>query len=88
MHTVIVRRPHAYSFRQKHPRAPIPGLVVLTSDGSFIGGITLPSDDVAKRLAALRTGGRRDERDDEPPAAPTTVRWHVTGMKKTASGAT
>ncbi|MAG58119.1 MAG: hypothetical protein CMJ83_17680 [Planctomycetes bacterium] len=88
MHTVIIRRPHAYTFARDHSGTPIPGLAVLDSDGTFIGGITLPSKDVGKRLAALSKGRKRVERDDEPEAARSFVRWHVIGMKKTASGAT
>ncbi|MFY9341691.1 MAG: hypothetical protein WAT39_04335 [Planctomycetota bacterium] len=52
---VIVRRPHAYKFKEQHKEAPIPGLVVLGGDGKFVGGVDLPSKnavaDVVKLLA-------------------------------------
>jgi hypothetical protein len=52
---IIVRRPHAYKFREQHKDAPIPGLVVLDGDGKFVGGVAMPSKsavaDVVKLLA-------------------------------------
>ena len=37
---VIVRRPHAYRFRDTHAGAPIPGLVFLDPDGRMKGAFT------------------------------------------------
>ncbi len=52
---IIVRRPHAYRFREQHEQAPIPGFVVLDHDGTFVGGVPLPSAHaVAKVVELLR----------------------------------
>lgn len=50
---VIVRRPHAYKFKQQHEDAPIPGLVVLDAEGKFLGAVALPSDKAVDRVLEL-----------------------------------
>ena len=50
---IIIRRPHAYAFREQHPKAPIPGLVVLDADGKFQGGVRLPAKDAVDRVIEL-----------------------------------
>ena len=50
---VIVRRPHAYKFRRDHTKAPIPGLVVLDSEGKFVGGVPLPSENAVETIVDL-----------------------------------
>lgn len=50
---MIVRRPHAYKFREQHEAAPIPGLVVLDADGKFVGGVKLPAKDAVEQTVAL-----------------------------------
>ena len=50
MVTVIVRRPHAYSFRRQHPKALIPGLVFLNPDGEVVGVVSLPSKNAVEEL--------------------------------------
>lgn len=51
--TVIVRRPHAYKFREQNKETPIPGLVVLDADGKFLGGVSLPSEDAVEKVVKL-----------------------------------
>lgn len=50
---VIIRRPHAYKFKQQHMKAPIPGFVVLDGDGKYLGGVRLPSDDAVEQITRL-----------------------------------
>ncbi len=51
---VIIRRPHAYRFRDQHREAPIPGLVFLGPDGKVKGTFTFGGeDDKASLLAKL-----------------------------------
>jgi len=50
---VIVRRPHAYKFKEQHKDAPIPGLIVLDGDGRFVGGAPLPSKDAVDKIVRL-----------------------------------
>ena len=53
---VIVRRPHAYKFKQQYRAAPIPGLVVLDGDGKFVGGVKLPSKNAVDAVVKLLAG--------------------------------
>lgn len=52
---LIVRRPHAYEFRQKFKgqEVPIPGIIVLDADGKLVGSSSLDS---AKELAEKLNG--------------------------------
>jgi len=52
---VIVRRPHAYEFRQKFKgqEVPIPGIIVLDAGGKFLGSSSL---DAAKEVANKLNG--------------------------------
>lgn len=52
---LIVRRPHAYEFRQKFKgqEVPIPGIVILDADGKLVGSSSLDS---AKELADRLNG--------------------------------
>jgi len=53
---VIVRRPHAYEFRQKFRgrEVPIPGIVMLDANGKLLGPVSLDSaKEVADRLNGL-----------------------------------
>ena len=50
---VIIRRPHAYKFKDEHARAPIPGLVVLDADGKLVGVVPLPAKDAVERVVEL-----------------------------------
>ena len=47
---IIVRRPHAYEFREKFKGAevPIPGILVISAEGKLVGSSSLES---AKELA-------------------------------------
>ena len=49
---VLVRRPHAYTFADEHPGAPIPGLAFLDAEGRLTGSFQFAGDDV--RGALLR----------------------------------
>lgn len=51
--TVIIRRPHAYKFKQQHAESPIPGLVVLDGEGKFLGGVALPSKNAVEEVVKL-----------------------------------
>jgi len=50
---IIIRRPHAYSFRQQHPRAPIPGIAFLDADGKLKGTFVVPEKDAATKLVEV-----------------------------------
>ena len=53
---LIVRRPHAYEFRQKFRghEVPIPGIIVLDADGKLLGSSPLDSArEVADKLNGL-----------------------------------
>ena len=52
---LIVRRPHAYEFRQKYKgqEVPIPGIIVLDADGKLLASSSLDS---AKELADKLNG--------------------------------
>lgn len=50
---VIIRRPHAYRFKEQYEAAPIPGLVVLDREGRLVGGVRLPSRDAVARVVEL-----------------------------------
>jgi hypothetical protein len=53
---LIVRRPHAYEFRQKFKaqEVPIPGIIVLDADGKLVGSSSLDSaKEVADKLNRL-----------------------------------
>jgi hypothetical protein len=53
---VIVRRPHAYEFREKYrgKDVPIPGLLVLSADGKLVGTSALESSkEVTDKLDGL-----------------------------------
>ena len=52
---IIIRRPHAYIFRQSHPGATIPGLSVLDKNGRLLGSVKVPSLDAAKKVVDLLT---------------------------------
>ena len=49
---VIIRRPHAYRFRETYPGAPIPGLAFLGPDGKLKGAFTFPAEDSKPALLA------------------------------------
>jgi hypothetical protein len=40
---IIVRRPHAYAFKKKDTRVPIPGIVFLNTQGKVVGMAQLES---------------------------------------------
>ena len=44
---LIVRRPHAYEFKNKDKRVPIPGIAFLDAEGKVVGTLQLES---AKQL--------------------------------------
>lgn len=48
---VIIRRPHAYRFRETHAGAPIPGLAFLGPDGKMKGGFVF--EDASAKAALL-----------------------------------
>jgi membrane-associated protease RseP (regulator of RpoE activity) len=53
---LIVRRPHAYEFRQKFKgqEVPIPGIIVLDADGKLVGSASLDSaNEVVEKLNGL-----------------------------------
>lgn len=50
---VIIRRPHAYRFRERYKDTPIPGFVVLDGDGKFLGCVALPSKDAVEGVVKL-----------------------------------
>ena len=53
---LIVRRPHAYQFRQKFKgqEVPIPGIIILDADGKLVGSSSLDSaKEVADKLNGL-----------------------------------
>jgi hypothetical protein len=53
---LIVRRPHAYEFRQKFKgqEVRIPGFIVLDADGKLVGSALLDSaKEVAQKLNGL-----------------------------------
>lgn len=53
---LIVRRPHAYEFRQKFKdqEVPIPGIIALDAGGKFVGSASLDSaKEVAEKLNGL-----------------------------------
>jgi len=53
---LIVRRPHAYEFRQKFKgqELPIPGIIVLNADGKLLGSSSLDSaKEVTDKLNGL-----------------------------------
>jgi hypothetical protein len=53
---LIIRRPHAYEFRQKFKGqdVPIPGIIVLDADGKLVGSSSLDSaKDLADKLNDL-----------------------------------
>jgi len=50
---IIIRRPHAYSFKAKYKEAPIPGVVVLDGDGGLKAKHDLKGEDAAQQLAEM-----------------------------------
>ncbi len=93
---VIIRRPHAYWFKQQHSSVPIPGLVFMSAEGKVVD--TFPLLVTGQTLEKLR-GVVKSHAAGNEPAPPKTkpkktvekkekATFHVLGMKKTASGAT
>ena len=91
---LIIRRPHAYWFKQRFPNTPIPGLVFMSPDGEVQE--TFPLLVPGQTLQKLRSviGGHGDGNVDSSGGhakvsrAIERVTLRVAGMKKTASGAT
>ncbi len=50
---IIIRRPHAYTFKMMHPFATIPGVTMLDGDGKFVGSVALPSRGAVEELTEL-----------------------------------
>jgi hypothetical protein len=53
---VIIRRPHAYEFRQKFrgKEVPIPGIIVLDAEGKLVGVSPIESSkEVVEKLGGL-----------------------------------
>jgi len=50
---ILIRRPHAYKFRQDHAGTPIPGLVLLDVKGSMVGSARLPARGGVKTLLEI-----------------------------------
>ncbi|GEM_PF-2024288 len=50
---IIVRRPHAYTFQAKHKGTPIPGFVIVDSEGAVRGAHDLRGESAARDLAEL-----------------------------------
>lgn len=49
---VIIRRPHAYRFRERFAGAPIPGLAFLGPDGKMKGSLVFAGGDAKSALLA------------------------------------
>lgn len=50
---MLIRRPHAYEFRQEHPTSVIPGLTVMNADGRVLGGTAVPSKKAVSTIIEL-----------------------------------
>jgi hypothetical protein len=50
---IIIRRPHAYSFKKTRSETPIPGIVLLDAEGKYLGGVALPGKDAVAKFVAL-----------------------------------
>jgi hypothetical protein len=50
---IIIRRPHAYTFKMMHPFATIPGVTMLDANGKFVGSVGLPSKGAVDELVGL-----------------------------------
>lgn len=53
---VILRRPHAYLFREKVAGAPIPGLSILDGEGKLVGAVPLTEKTTADEIALALKG--------------------------------
>lgn len=92
---VIIRRPHAYWFKQQHSKAPIPGLVFMSAEGKVVDTFPLlvPGQTLEKLRGAMKShaAGTASPPKTKPKKAiekKEKATFHVLGMKKTASGAT
>ncbi len=92
---LIIRRPHAYWFKQRFPETPIPGLVVLSSEGKVLETFSLlaPGPNTLGELRTFLKAPRKGvpAEDTKPAKSPRNQKratFHILGMKKTASGAT
>ena len=91
---LIIRRPHAYWFRQRFSKAPIPGFVFMSPEGKVVD--TFPLQVSGQTLEKLRSvlKSHRTGTSTEPPkptSAPKKQKkatFRVPGVMKTASGAT
>ena len=57
--SLIVRRPHAYRFKEKYPKAPIPGVAILNAKGDWVGAVKMPSETAVEDLVETIAGDRR-----------------------------
>ncbi len=74
---LILRRPHAYWFKRKYPKAPIPGFAFLSPEGEVIDTFPLlrPGQTLEKFRVAIEQNGKSATRKISPQA----------GLKKTAA---
>ena len=90
---LIIRRPHAYWFKQRYTKAPIPGFVFMSPKGQVFDTypLLLPGQTLEKFRTVLKAYAQ-GKAAKETKATSTEKQMRATflvpGMKKTASGAT
>ena len=89
---IIIRRPHAYWFKQRYSAAPIPGFVFMSPEGKVtrVFPFLRPGQTLDKFRNALKAQSSNQKKEERvsAPGDRTKVTFHVRGMKKTISGAT
>ena len=77
---IIIRRPHAYTFKGKYNQAPIPGIAVLDENGKMIGGVRLPSANAVEKLLKLLKPDEKPSGNGKPDTSTETDGTEANGV--------